>query len=134
MATTDRTEALSAADYPLRLGAGGSMRGRAVREDDVVTFALTGEFDLAGSDAFCTALREIEATRPRAIVVDVQGLSFMDSTGIEALLAAHQRAAEVWCFAVLNGSGPAHRALSLVGLDESLLMLDHPSELPGRPA
>lgn len=108
------------------------MRGRIDRDDDVVTLALEGEFDLAGASAFASTLAEIEATSPRAIVIDVQGLSFMGSTGIKALLAAHQRAAGVRSFAILNGSGPAHRALLLVGLDAHLLMVDHPSEVHER--
>lgn len=134
MAAIDLSDGLSGADYPLRLGSAGIMRGRIGRDGEVVTLALAGEFDLSGADAFAAALDEIEATRPHAIVIDVQGLSFMDSTGIKALLAAHRRAAGVRSFAILNGSGPAHRALTLAGLDGFLSMVDHPSELPERPS
>ena len=109
------------------------MSGRIDRVDDVVTLTLTGEFDLASEKAFTATMTVIEATNPRQIVVNVQELAFMDATGAKGLLEAHRRAAGAHSFAVLNGSGPAHRLIQLVGLDELLLMVDRPSELPGRP-
>lgn len=102
------------------------------RRDDVVTVSLTGEFDLAGVDAFTAVLVELEATKPRAIAVDVKELSFIDSNGLRSLLNAHQRAAGSHTFAVLNGSGPAHRMLMMTGLNERLMMIDHAQELRDR--
>jgi anti-sigma B factor antagonist len=118
------------AEYPLQFGEPPIMRGRLERVDDVVTLILDGEFDLVAIDAFTTTMIEIEATNPRGIVVNVQGLSFMDSTGIKGLVEAHRRASGAHSFAVLNGSGPAHRTLQLVGLDQVLVMVDDASELP----
>lgn len=117
-------------DYPVAFGQVSIMRGRLDRANGFATLSLAGEFDLASRDAFTAAMVEIEASKPRGIAVNVQGLTFMDSTGIKCLYEADQRAAGVHSFAVLNGSGPAHRALKLVGLDRVLLMVDHVSELP----
>ena len=121
-------------DFPIRFGQKAIMRGRLDRADGVVTLALAGEFDLASRDAFAAAMAEIEASKPRGIVVNVQGLTFMDSTGIKGLYEADRRAGGAHTFAVLNGSGPAHRVLQMVGLDRVLLMVDHPSALPARRA
>ncbi len=107
------------------------MRGRLDRASGFATLTLAGEFDLASRDAFTAAMMEIEGSKPRGIVVNVQGLTFMDSTGIKCLYEADRRAAGAHSFAVLNGSGPAHRALQLVGLDRVLLMVDRLSQLPG---
>lgn len=106
------------------------MWGRVDHVDEVVILALVGEFDLVAAAAFAAAMIEIEATHPRVIVVNLQGLAFMDSTGVNGLVKAHERAAGKHGFAVLNGSGPAHRTLTLVGLDRYLLMIDDPSQLP----
>lgn len=117
-------------EHPIPFGTAGLLWGRIDREPEAVTLALVGEFDLVSKDAFAAALAEIEATSPRAVIVDLQGLSFMDSTGINALLAAHTRGAGAHLFVVLNGSGPAHRALTIAGLDQHLVMIDDRSELP----
>ena len=93
------------------------MRGRIDRDADVVTLTLAGEFDLVARDAFTVTVTQIEATRPRAIVVNLTELDFMDLSGIHGLLGAHRRAEGSHAFAVLDGSGPAHRTIRLVGLE-----------------
>ncbi len=123
--------ASTADDFPMAFGTPPLMWGRIDRVGDTVILSLAGEFDLVARDAFAAALVAIEATDPLRIVVNVQGLTFMDSTGIKQLFDAHQRATGAHTFAVLNGSGPAHRTLELVGLDRVLIMVDNPSQLPG---
>ncbi|HET6689341.1 MAG TPA: STAS domain-containing protein [Miltoncostaeaceae bacterium] len=106
------------------------MRGRIEREGDVVRLALLGEFDMAAAGDFAATLADIEATRPRAIVMDLAGLSFMDSTGLHALLGAHERAVGSHVFAVLDGTGPAHRVLVLAGVAALLMVIGELSEIP----
>lgn len=122
-------------DFPLRLG--GSLRGRVDHDGDVAVLRLAGEFDIAGVAAFEAVVADAEATRPRAIALDIQALVFMDSSGIRAVLGAHERAEGSHAFAVLSGSGPAYRALTLVGLGDALTMIDSVADLasgPPRPA
>jgi anti-anti-sigma factor len=117
--------------FPLAFGSSALMRGRIDRVDDTVTLTLIGEFDRLARDTFAAAMVAIEKTNPHRIVVNVQGLAFMDSTGTRQLFDAHRRASGVRTFAVLNGSGPAHRTLQLAGLDKVLIMVDNPSQLTG---
>lgn len=117
------------ADFPLRFGAAAIMRGRIDRDGGLVTLVLAGELDLDSAGALATTLAEIEGTHPDAIVIDLQELGFMDSTGIRELAAAHERATGAHLFALLRGSGPAYRTLGFVGLDEHLMMVDRPSEV-----
>ncbi|MBI2684285.1 MAG: STAS domain-containing protein [Actinobacteria bacterium] len=125
---------MSETDFPVAFGPSGVMRGRIDRTNAIVTLALTGEFDIASRDAFNVTMAEIESTSPRAIVVNVQDLTFIDSTGVRVLLEANRRAVgKDRSFAVLNGSGPAHTTLQLVGLGEIVTMIDHPSELAAPP-
>jgi anti-sigma B factor antagonist len=54
--------------------------------------SLTGELDLASAPSLERALAEAEAAGPGGIVVDLSGLEFMDSTGLQSLIAAFKRA------------------------------------------
>jgi anti-anti-sigma factor len=117
--------------FPLAFGTPPLMRGRVDRVGDMVILTLDGEFDLVARDTFAAAMVAIEKTHPHGIVVNVHGLTFMNSTGINQLFDAHQRAIGVHSFAVLNGTGPAHRTLELVELDKVLTMVDTASQLPG---
>jgi len=62
------------------------------READAVVMILAGELDLASAPTLERELREAEATRPARLVIDLAGLAFMDSTGLQALLRARERA------------------------------------------
>ena len=114
-------------DYPVKLGP--LLRARIDRDGNVVTLAFSGELDLAAADPLGDWLDEIEATAPRAIVVDLAALTFLDSSGARALLQAHDRARGSRSFAVVSGDGPAHRALALIGLDQVLAMVDSATDL-----
>lgn len=134
MATTLDSEAGQAGLPPHPPAVGGSrlMSWTIEREGHVVRLSLEGEFDMAAVADFAAMLRDIESTRPRAIVLDLDGLGFMDSTGLESLLAAHRRAAGSHLFGVLRGTGPAHRLITLVGLDGHFVMIDALSAIPKR--
>jgi anti-anti-sigma factor len=109
---------------------GAVMTGRLDEIGDVLKLSLAGEFDLAGEDAFRALLTDLEAHRPRAIVVDLGEVTFIDSTGARLLYEAECRAVG-WRFAVLDGSPPAHRALTLSGLDRHIAVIDDIEELTG---
>jgi anti-sigma B factor antagonist len=62
------------------------------RAADVTTVALTGEVDVATVGQVRSALAEAIAAGPRSVVVDLSALSFIDSTGLGALIFGFQRA------------------------------------------
>jgi anti-sigma B factor antagonist len=62
------------------------------QEADGVVLALSGELDLASAPVLERELRDAEATSPPRLVIDLAGLAFMDSTGLQALLRARERA------------------------------------------
>lgn len=96
---------------------------------DAIVLNLEGELDLAARDAATTAFEQAIDSAPRAVLVNLQGLRFMDSTGLLCLLAAKSRADEAGIrIAVLNGSGPPHRVLTLGGLDTVIEMFDDESQ------
>ena len=59
---------------------------------DAVRVALRGELDLEHAYTFDEEMRRVEAVRPSCLVIDLRGLSFLDSSGLARLLAANRRA------------------------------------------
>ena len=57
-------------------------------EQDAVVLVLSGELDLASAPMLERELREAEATGPRRLVIDLAGLAFMDSTGLQLFITA----------------------------------------------
>jgi anti-anti-sigma factor len=100
------------------------MTGRLVDEGGVVTLALAGEFDIAAAATFAEMLAEAEGREPRAILVDLSELTFLDSTGAGMLWEAQTRLGAGGSFALLRGEGPAFRTLQLTGLGEHMVVLD----------
>ena len=62
------------------------------RDGDAVLIVLHGELDLASAPELERELREAEASSPSRVTIDLTGLGFMDSTGLQALLRARERA------------------------------------------
>lgn len=53
---------------------------------------LNGELDLASAPELERELQEAEAAGPARVLIDLSGLGFMDSTGLQALLRVRERA------------------------------------------
>ncbi len=95
-----------------------------------ITLALVGELDLLTSGRLMEALATAIADGPEAIIVNLQELAFMDSSGLRCLLQARTLASDAGVrLAVLNGSGPAHRLLELSDLHSLIEMVNDPSQL-----
>jgi anti-anti-sigma factor len=58
--------------------------------DDRVVIAVKGEIDIATVEKLDQALAAIDILRCRTVVVDLAGVSFIDSTGLRALLVGRQ--------------------------------------------
>jgi anti-anti-sigma factor len=99
---------------------------RGVDEDEVV-LALLGELDLGSAPELERELREIEATKPRRILIDLRSLDFIDCAGI-ALIAQAQRSAHAagHRLALRSGPGQVRRLFQLTGLVERFTFLDEP--------
>jgi anti-anti-sigma factor len=55
---------------------------------DATVLALCGELDIASAPGLERALDEFGASIPRRLVIDLTDVTFMDSTGLRALLLA----------------------------------------------
>jgi len=101
-------------------------------ENGVVELALKGELDIASFTLMEDRLREIEAGRPKAIVFDLRGLRFMDSTGLRVIISADKRARrDGWRVVVVEGPEAVHRVFRLALLDRRLDFVSDPAEVRG---
>jgi len=91
------------------------------REPDRVILALAGELDMASVEQLRAAI-ERETTNDKAmLVLDLQQLQFIDSTGLRAILTTLERCREHGReFAITPGSPQVQRLLSVAGVAEHL--------------
>jgi anti-sigma B factor antagonist len=96
---------------------------RVAREPDgLVRIALGGEIDIATAGQARAAIEDaLLGYEPSRVDLDLSGVSFLDSTGINMMMALHRAAAERGCR--LTASRPQRqvaRVLALVGVEEHL--------------
>ncbi|MFD8373524.1 STAS domain-containing protein [Streptomyces sp. NPDC059688] len=89
----------------------------ATTADGIRVLTPAGEIDHHTGDALRQAL-DFSATAEPRIVVDLQQVTFMDSSGINLLIAAHSARGEAGGWLRLAGApAPVLRVLEMVGLN-----------------
>jgi anti-sigma B factor antagonist len=95
------------------------------RERPQAVLALEGELDVANATDAQKRMLHLDLRRGGRLVLDLSGLTFMDSTGIRVILQAEQHArlhgAEL---VVVRPPDAVMRVLELVGLDEQLELVE----------
>jgi anti-anti-sigma factor len=100
--------------------------------DDVATVQPRGELDAATVETLRNALDDINGAG--RLVLDLRGLSFIDSTGLHLLVALHQRAQrEGFKLTLVAPAPPVDRAIQLCGLDASLPFVSPVDALDAEP-
>ena len=85
---------------------------------------LGGELDLATAPQLRQILHQ-ELTTARLIVIDLRQLSFMDSTGIQVIMAADKEARRLGRrLAFVRGPAQVQRLFDLIGLSDRLKIID----------
>lgn len=99
---------------------GGRLGVALTYREDVAWLTLAGELDIVGVPRFDALVASAFVMADR-LVVDLAELSFVDSTGIRALLRARRRAIESGAtLEVANASPVVGRVLSDAGLEHVL--------------
>lgn len=92
-----------------------------LHDDGVALIALTGELDLATCPRLGSAVDGVLAGGLSCVLVDLDGLTFCDSTGLGALLRASRQVTEAGGSLVLAGArGAVQRLLVLTNLAAAL--------------
>ena len=95
-----------------------------------IVISLHGELDIKygsrATDGFNRALDR----HPTTLAADLRDLTFMDSTGIHALLAVRARCRMQGArFVIIRGTAAVDRLLSLAGLDREFDIISSPEQL-----
>jgi anti-sigma B factor antagonist len=100
------------------------------RNGSVAVVAPTGELDLSGATILETELdRLAEDPELGAVVLDLRGLEFMDSSGLRLVVLADMRAREAGRrFALIRGGDTVHRVFEITRMSERLDFVDDPQE------
>lgn len=97
--------------------------------------AVEGEVDLATVEELEAAIDQIFADDAHPLVVDLRGSSFMDSTGLKALVMANRKFDESGrSFAVAVSGGPVARLIDLSGVESSVRIVETIDDLEARSA
>ena len=96
----------------------------------MVVLGLQGELDLASAPQFESEIDSPEVASCATVVVDLDDLQFIDSTGLRLIFSASARAKERrQQFAVTRGSEQVQRLLAITRVDEHLRIVDSPQEM-----
>ncbi len=103
------------------MGVADQLRIEVQRDSGRAILSLAGELDMASAEILQQALAAEDLQREPMIVLDLQQLDFIDSTGIRSILAALEHCRERRQeFAITPGSPHVQRLLRITGVAEHL--------------
>ena len=111
----------------------GTLTVRSRAECDAHVLALFGELDLESAPKVEAELRSIETTTPDEIVIDLRGLTFVDSTGLRLLIEAARRArgSNAGRLVLLRPIDHVFRVFEIGGIDALLPFESAPRDADG---
>jgi anti-anti-sigma factor len=91
-----------------------------IADAQAVHIAVTGELDELGARPLQRAILDaLRRHRPRHIIIDLDGVTFLDTTGINALVQSRADAGKLDCRLRLTNPRPVvYRVLHILGLLE----------------
>jgi anti-sigma B factor antagonist len=98
------------------------------RRDGAVVVSLAGELDLYNAEVVRSALLDACSAEPELLVVDLEGVRFIDSTALGVLIEARSRMADRGGFRLAAPGLETRRALEVSGLDRHFLVHDSVAE------
>ena len=91
------------------------------QHDRDIRIAPVGELDLSTACRLEEKLAGVVGDGCQSLVLDLQGLTFIDSSGVRLVATWSKRARESGLdFALVRGTAPVHRVFELTGLAKSL--------------
>jgi anti-sigma B factor antagonist len=98
---------------------------------DRTVLGLHGEFDLCGEPHLYDVLEDVIAFDRPIVVIDLRGLTFIDSSGIRALLVAARRCQETaHVLQVVPGPPQVANVLCLCGVDDQFACVEASEAAP----
>jgi len=121
--THENPEAAASAQPPADMP--GEFMLSSAREGNAHVIRLFGELDLATAPEVEDELQRVELTDALTIVLDLSGLTFMDSSGLRLILRAEARSRADSCrLRLLRGPASVQRVFAITGMDGVLPFAD----------
>ncbi|OBK97529.1 hypothetical protein A5645_06195 [Mycobacterium asiaticum] len=87
------------------------------RRAGVVLLTVTGEIDLSSAPHLAGAIDEVLAEEPAALIIDLSGVDFLASVGLQLLGQTGERSKGKRYFAVVATGPTTLRPIRLTGID-----------------
>jgi anti-anti-sigma factor len=89
-----------------------------VRDADLTQIVVSGDLDMSTVTRVRLVVEGARESGPEKVVVDLSGVEFVDSHGLQLLADTHRALTADGCpVVVVPPAGPARRAFELTGLD-----------------
>lgn len=93
--------------------------------DRLAVVAVRGDIDALTAPLLSDAIQRVLPERPSAVIVDLSAVDFLASSGMAALISAHELIAPTARFAVVADGPGTSRPLKLMAIDAILAL--HPT-------
>lgn len=105
-------------------------RAQTERDGEATVVRLDGELDMSGTFVLEPKLDELAAENVDGdVLFDLRGVTFIDSTGLAALVGAHERLQEAGVpTRFVRGSDDVQRVFAVSGFDGVLDFVDPPPD------
>lgn len=90
--------------------------------DDITLLTVGEVVDLATAPVLEEAINGLLAKGPKALIVDLSGVTFLASVGLRLLVSTHEKVGESGQFAVVASGPITSRPIQLTKLDEVFAM------------
>ena len=103
-----------------------------VQQGRTALVALHGELDLVTISKVAETVEDLDpgAAGVRHMVLDLRGLTFIDVVGLRELITQNEFARDNHHnLAIVRGSAPIERLLTLTGVGQQLVLVDDPQDL-----
>jgi anti-sigma B factor antagonist len=101
------------------------------RRDGAVIVSLGGELDLYNAEEVRSALLDTLADNPELLVIDLESVTFIDSTALGVLIEARSRMNDRGGFRLAAPGLEVRRALEVSGLDRHFVVHDTVADAVG---
>lgn len=98
--------------------------------DEWVCLSVEGEIDLSTVEELEQAVEHAHSENGAHVLIDLSGVTFMDSTGLRSLLTHDRRFRDSGrSLALVVSDGPVSRLLEISGVASSLRIVSNPGEI-----
>jgi anti-anti-sigma factor len=105
------------------------LRCDVTRRGETAWLHVSGELDLESADRVEQELSALRAAGSSDLVLDLRGLTFMDSTGLRLVIRWHIAArGNGFRFAIVPGADVVQRVFRLTGMEGEVAVADPPAE------